>query len=85
VVVALTETTQKVEDKRVVEDGLAKVLERVGHALHPTTVLGDRGPPRRTGRRRHRERTRASRLPRNWASRATQVWRAVPPSPQTTF
>lgn len=34
-VVALTETTRKVEGKRVVEDGLTKVSKRVNHALYP--------------------------------------------------
>lgn len=42
VVIVPIETTQKVEDKCAIGDGLTKILNRVCHALHPMTVLGDK-------------------------------------------
>jgi hypothetical protein len=38
-VCSVAETTQKVEDKRAIRDGLPEIPKRVHHALHSTVVL----------------------------------------------
>lgn len=41
VVIATTETTQKVQDEDAVEDKLIKITEGVRHTIHSTIVLAD--------------------------------------------